>query len=287
MKRIEFIEPVAAMRGNMSGNQVLTYPTNDNSAWDAPDNRRNYAKHYTPRYIGAKKASNGLKYFAVKTRTATFLSPKARRAMAVFGGTGAIYANIINNAGQLYSDCLAYYNKTLEFGNKKTFRNTICDIIRDMLQNRKTTGYRIVSGVSVSIDNPWLQASTAGSPLNVDVPRAILTKFALQLGPVGLAEFKLQYGDSDYTFYNIAGKTWTENRNNTDGLLNNLNLSAIFVADGSTTVGTFSVAASPVTAMIQGGDLNGVPVYVIQDGAEVAVEPSDSVLLGQQFVAHA
>lgn len=287
MKRIEFIEPVDAMRGNMSGNQVLKYPTNDNSAWDAPDNRRNYAKNYTPRYIGAKKASNGLKYFAVKTRTATFLSPKARRAMAVFGGTAAIYANIITNAAQLYNDCLAYYNKTLEFGNKKTFRNTICEIIRDMLQNRKTTGYRIVSGVSVTIDNPWLKPAPNGSPLNVDVPDAVLVKFATQLGPLGLAEFKIEYNDSVYKFFNITGKTWTENRKVTDGLLDNLSLSPIFVVDGSTTVGTFTVAATPVVAIMPGGDLNGVPVYVIQDGAEVEVKPSDSVLLGQQFIAHA
>lgn len=284
MKRIEFIEPVAAMRGNMSGNQVLKYPTNDNSAWDAPNNRRNYAKNYTPRYIGAKKASNGLKYFAVKTRTATLLSSAARRAMAVFGGTGAIYANIITNAGQLYSDCLAYYNKTLEFGNKKTFRNTICDIIRDMLKNRKTTGNRIVSGVSVSIDNPWLKAATTGSPLNVDVPDAILTKFALQLGPAGLAEFRLKYNDGIYKFFSISGKTWAENYSVSDGLLHNLRLEVIFDETGTVYSGNFSAAASPVTALI-GTNLNGAPVYVIQDGAEVAVEPSDAVLLGQQFIA--
>lgn len=278
MKRIEFIEPVKALRGNMSGNQVLKYPTNDNKAWDAPDNRRNYAKNYTPRYIGAKKASNGLAYFAVKTRTATLLSPKARRAMAVFGGTGAIYANIITNAGQLYNDCLAYYNKTLEFGNKDTFRNTICNIIRDMLQNRKATGSRIVSGVSVSIDNPWI--TTSATP-NANVPAAILFKFATQLGPVNLAQFQLEYDGGVYEFFRVYGQSWADNTSLVGPVLNKV------WQDGGQ-AGQFAVPAGggDVEVMI-GSSLTGVPVYVIKDGAEVAVKTTDSVLLGQQFVAHA
>lgn len=277
MKRIEFIEPVGAMRGNMSGSQVLVYPTDDNSAWDAPDNRRNYAKNYTPRYIGARKASNGLKYFAVKTRTATLLSPKARRAMAVFGGTGAIYANIITNAAQLYNDCLAYYNKTLEFGNKKTFRNTICDIIRDMLQNRKATGSRIVSGVSVSIDNPWI--TTSATP-NANVPAAILFKFATQLGPVNIAQFKLEYDGGVYEFFRVYGQSWADNTSLVGPVLNK-----VWQSGGQAGQFVVPAAGGNVEVMI-GGSLTGVPVYVIQDGAEVAVKTTDDVLLGQKFVAH-
>lgn len=277
MKRIEFIEPVGAMRGNMSGSQVLVYPTEDNSAWDAPDNRRNYAKNYTPRYIGAKKASNGLKYFAVKTRTATLLSPKARRAMAVFGGTGAIYANIITNAAQLYNDCLAYYNKTLEFGNKKTFRNTICDIIRDMLQNRKSAGSRIVSGVSVSIDNPWI--TTSATP-NANVPAAILFKFATQLGPVNLAQFQLEYDGGVYEFFRVYGQSWADNTSLVGPVLNK-----VWQSGGQAGQLVVPAAGGNVEVMI-GGSLTGVPVYVIQDGAEVAVKTTDDVLLGQKFVAH-
>lgn len=36
MKRIEFIAPVEAMRGNLSGKQDLLYVENDNKAYEGP-----------------------------------------------------------------------------------------------------------------------------------------------------------------------------------------------------------------------------------------------------------
>ena len=57
MKRIEFISPVEAMRGNLSRTkQTLLYAENDNPAWDAPVDKRSYARNYQPIFVGAKVA---------------------------------------------------------------------------------------------------------------------------------------------------------------------------------------------------------------------------------------
>lgn len=84
MRRIEFIAPVEAMRGNLSGKQVLKYAENMNPAWDAP-NGKQFAKNYRPRYLGAKRAASGLTYFATKVKSAVILNDAARRRQAALG----------------------------------------------------------------------------------------------------------------------------------------------------------------------------------------------------------
>lgn len=84
MKRIEFIAPVEALRGNMSGSQTLVYAQNDNPAYDAPEGRQ-YARNYKPRYIGFRRAKDGAVYFGVKRKTATKINRASKITMAALG----------------------------------------------------------------------------------------------------------------------------------------------------------------------------------------------------------
>lgn len=84
MKRIEFIAPVEALRGNMSGSQTLVYAENDNPAYDAPDGRQ-YARNYKPRYIGYRRAKDGAVYFGVKRKSATKVDTASKITMAALG----------------------------------------------------------------------------------------------------------------------------------------------------------------------------------------------------------
>lgn len=84
MKRIEFIAPVEAIRGNMSGKQTLQYAENNNPAFDAPEGRQ-YARNYTPRYIGHRRAKDGLVYFSVKRKAATKIDATSKITMAALG----------------------------------------------------------------------------------------------------------------------------------------------------------------------------------------------------------
>ena len=84
MKGIEFIAPVEALRGNMSGKQTLVYAQNDNPAFDAPQGRQ-YARNYKPRYIGYRRAKDGKVYFGVKRRSATKVDAASKITMAALG----------------------------------------------------------------------------------------------------------------------------------------------------------------------------------------------------------
>lgn len=84
MKRIEFIAPVEALRGNMSGKQTLVYALNNNPAYDAPEGLQ-YARNYKPRYIGYRRAKDGAVYFGVKRKSATMVDAAAKITMAALG----------------------------------------------------------------------------------------------------------------------------------------------------------------------------------------------------------
>ena len=84
MKRIEFIAPVEAIRGNMSGKQTLLYAENNNPAFDAPEGVQ-YARNYTPRYIGHRRAKDGQVYFSVKRKAATKINTTSKITMAALG----------------------------------------------------------------------------------------------------------------------------------------------------------------------------------------------------------
>lgn len=183
MRRIEFIAPVEAMRGNLSGNQDLKYAEHMNPAFDAPDGRQ-YAKNYQPRYIGAKRAASGLKYFNTKTRSASNISDASKLNMALLGGTQAIYAAIIHNA-DFYEDVKTCYSWYTEHGVTKTLRQWILERIRQRLALKAATivftgGTGTPTTVAV---NPWGQG---GSGTALDIDNNILVKFwgQLQTDPV-------------------------------------------------------------------------------------------------------
>lgn len=219
MKRIEFIAPVESMRGNLGSKQDLRYAENDNKAFDAPDGRQ-YARNYQTRYVGAKRASDGLKIFQVKTKAATNLSALTRKNMSVLGGTGAIigaakigehsltgapfYAMeaVLNFAIQDYaSDSTARQQRAANFFNSIGFDYTenkddvekfIFDGVYDMVSRQQAQLlYDYMTGfMSAKIENPY---GTTAEP-NITIGKATLVKFWTKNAPGGAT-------------FNVAGKT--------------------------------------------------------------------------------
>lgn len=195
MKIVEFIAPVEAIRGNMSGRQDLLYPTNNNKAYEGPVGTVNYARNYTPRFVGAKIAKSGKKYFTVRTKSANHLTAKSKKAMALLGAAGALYAALVKDkTSTLYTNMMAQYIKLQELGSTKTFRQFVMDGFRIGLINH--VQQFVFSGplAPVNIDNPWGKVSGA---LNLPVAQNIRMKFWTELmsggvlftidGVVGLA----------------------------------------------------------------------------------------------------
>ena len=180
MKRIEFIAPVEAMRGNLSGAQKLQYPTDNQGAYEGPAGTVNYARNYSPRFIGAKIAKSGKKYFAVRTKTANHLTVKSKQAMALMGGTGAIVASILRDkTAEIYTNLYGAWVKAQELGGStSTFRQFLSGSVRRMLIQKSATYHVQVGEFGQDIDNPW--NTTKPNP-NVSISQAILVKFWSEL----------------------------------------------------------------------------------------------------------
>ena len=95
MRRIEFIAPVASMRGNLSGSQELKYPDNV-PAWYAETGAD--AENYVPRYVGAKRSRDGHTYFAVKKRAVNTLSSGTRQWPSIMAYSASAYQTLSTSA---------------------------------------------------------------------------------------------------------------------------------------------------------------------------------------------
>lgn len=185
MKRIEFIAPVEAMRGNLSGAQKLQYPTDDQGAYEGPMGSVNYARNYSPRFVGAKRTKDGRKYFSVRTKSANHLTAKSKKAMAIMGGAGAMFAAIVRDkSSQLYTSLMAMYLKIQELGDTRTFRKYLTDNLRAGLL-AKSAQITITGPLApIQIDNPWVNEADSG--LNVSIAQNILVKFWSELSAAGI-----------------------------------------------------------------------------------------------------
>lgn len=181
MKRIEFIAPVESMRGSFSPKQTLLYADNNNPAYEAPVGR-NYARNYNPIFVGAKKASSGLKYFACKTKSATLISPASKLRMALLGAAGAIYAVITRNQeSEDFAKLYAWYEAKLAQGVRGSLRKLATDhIMSEVNLHKQNIIFTTAGGPAVpfGLKNPWHDGTqTAGYAISSDV----VVKFWKQL----------------------------------------------------------------------------------------------------------
>lgn len=205
MKRIQFIAPVEAMRGNLSGKQTLEYPLNGNPAYDAPAGKH-YATNYQPRFIGAMRASDGLKYFAVKKRSAINKTAASTLAMAVLGGCGAIVGAILaDKTSALYIaiENLFMETKPKRDGKEISLRAWLSESIMYGLRNKMDafswTGLERGVATNITVLNPFVK-SEYQADYTVTISDDVLVKFwnALANNPV---------------VFNIAGQTGVAHSN--------------------------------------------------------------------------
>lgn len=175
MKRIEFIQPVESMRGSFGTKQDLKYPANDNKAFEAPEDKRSYARNYQPTFIGAKIARNGLKYFSVKTKSAVRNTDKWRMAAALQGGMGAIVGILLVQSTILVDNVRNYFNNVVLAADPSvTFRKWASAIIRKALAAKQAV---ITFYTGVTIANPWVS-----DDYDFTINPQVIVKFFPQLG---------------------------------------------------------------------------------------------------------
>lgn len=241
-KRIEFIAPVEAMRGNLSGAQKLVYAENDNPAYDGPVGSVNYARNYSPRFVGAKIASSGKKYFTVRTKSASHLTLKAKKGMALMGGTGAIVASILRQkTATPYNNIMAQYIELQQLGENRTFRKYVSDIVRQALATHAANIVFAGPRPTYSIKNPWNDASmTEGA----EVSQRILVKFWEELAVNGI-----YFTVDGKTGIGISSETWDDLIQSED--MNILGLTS-HTDDGQTYLAATDGGTEPVYYVMDG-----------------------------------
>lgn len=221
MKRIEFIAPVESMRGNLSGSQKLAYPTDNNAAYDSPVGSRNYANNYQPRFIGAKRSSDNLKYFAVRTKSAIGMTARSKHAMALLGGAGAMIGVILNTPSYKAS-CEQVFDIATRAGktSAKSLRQYLTEKLLEGLQAKSTiiamTAHLGAESANFYARNPWVaNASTVGGQ-TVSPSDKVLAKFwnELAANPIdffvagfgkGIAHVGDKFQDVSGNTYNVLG----------------------------------------------------------------------------------
>lgn len=219
MKLIEFISPVEAMRGNLSRTkQTLLYAENDNPAWDAPVDKRSYARNYQPIFVGAKVAKSGRKYFAIKTKTAITITAAAKTRMALLAASSEI-ANVISRDLRIFPALQELYAANHPVG--WSYKRWQMNYIRQGLANKTAItfpGYEQLAAVFVK--NPYINSTQPSSAIDISefYPTELLVKFWTQLSNDPIT-FKV--GDQTGISYNhltFEGLVEDESRLNVLGL---------------------------------------------------------------------
>ena len=216
MKRIEFIAPVEAMRGNLGETQRdIVYPTHDNSAYDGPVGERNTARNYKPIIVGAKRA-NGRAYFSVRTKTTNHLTPLAKKSMAAMGATCAVYSAMLKDStiAAKMDEVFAFMLPSLPQGT--TPRSYFMERISIALKNKEYVIDLSAGSISFTVFNPFNEDYDYPAEYRVIINKNILIKFwgELAIDPIyfnvegvgmGIARADDSLGALTEKNYNILG----------------------------------------------------------------------------------
>lgn len=176
MKRIEFIAPVEAMRGDLSGgNAQITY-AGGKRAYDVTGSESVVAENYNKGYVGSKRLRNGKKFFSLKTKTQTNLGANSRLAMASFGGACSLARAAFGDL-TLLSSLQAIFIAKREAGlipQSMGKTNWLQTEVYPMLKGKVASITISQGSTSVTINNPWI---SGGSGTDVTIPQDVETKF--------------------------------------------------------------------------------------------------------------
>lgn len=186
-KRFKMLAPFDSVSGNVSGAQKLAYPVNGQGAYEGPAGK-NYAQNYKPRFIMNERKSDGRLYFQVKQRSATTITPRSKRAMAVLGGCGAIVGAILKDKTSalykaLYEAWLVTKPVSIDSGLPSSFRKWLSAFTIGALRG-KTSVISVLwnnngTPAFITINNPFVKGGTA--EYDVTISDSAIVKFWSEL----------------------------------------------------------------------------------------------------------
>lgn len=188
-KRFKMLAPFDSVSGNVSGAQKLAYPVDGQGAYDGPTGK-NYAQNYKPRFIMNERKSDGRLYFQVKQRSATTITPRSKRAMAVLGGCGAIIGAILKDKTSelyqaLYEAWLVTKPVSSKTGKPLTFRNYLSLSIMGNLRakNEVISFLWLDDGTPafIKLNNSFIKDHSAEDAYDITISTSAIAKFWSEL----------------------------------------------------------------------------------------------------------
>lgn len=263
MKRISFISPVEAVRGNLSGKRKLTYAPDNNPAWDVTSGERLYANNYVPRFIGAQRSKDGKTYFTVKTKSAVKMSPAMRLQNALLSASSVI-ANCIMADLSTLNQLQAMFRISYEFHLGWSFKRWIMASVRTGLSEKNDIFYNAAGMSGIIYKNPYKKSHVN---VAIDVPG-----FPKEL----VVKFWTQLADNPITF-TVAGQTGIAHTGDTfedviSSNYNNLGMATKTITDGDAVViGDLYVSweigavEDPYASVLKSDDVTANRSYVLLD----------------------
>lgn len=164
MKQVSFTPGIESISGILRNKRVLNYPKSNNPAWDQPSGKQ-YARNYKASIVLANRRSDGANYFQLKTRSASNMTPKARRVQALLGAVSIIrsYLKSTGDLEKLYDDYSILKADGRLSTELNTFNKWFFYQMSQMLtskQNSRTIAYGGEGFVNVTVYNPWSMLTT-------------------------------------------------------------------------------------------------------------------------------
>lgn len=252
-KRFKMLAPFDSVSGNVSGAQKLAYPVNGQGAYEGPAGK-NYAQNYKPRFIMNERKSDGRLYFQVKQRSATTITPRSKRAMAILGGCGAIIGAILKDKTSamyqaLYEAWLATKPYSAKTGEPSSLREYLSAFIMGALRAKSAVISVLWNNEGtpafITINNPFV--SGGAGTYDVTISDSVLVKFWSELAN-GAVVFEVEglgkgvaHAGNEFSVitggdYNVLGLTLDEDLN--------VRLGELYVLDGETYVNGDTVVAA-------------------------------------------
>ena len=189
------LAPFDSVSGNVSGAQKLAYPVNGQGAYEGPAGK-NYAQNYKPRFIMNERKSDGRLYYQVKQRSATTITARSKRAMAILGGCGAIVGAILKDKTSalyqaLYVAWLVTKPVKTETGLPTSFRQYISLYIMGALRAKNSVISFLWNNdgtpAFITLNNPFVSGGNA--TYDVTISDSALVKFwsELAIDPVSFS----------------------------------------------------------------------------------------------------
>ena len=188
-KRFKMLAPFDSVSGNVSGAQKLAYPVNGQGAYEGPAGK-NYAQNYKPRFIMNERKSDGLLYFQVKQRSATTITARSKRAMAVLGGCGAIIGAILKDkTSEMYQAIYEAWLVTKPYSAKTGEPSSLREYLSAFIMGTLRAKDAVISVLwnnngtpaFIKIDNPFIEDDSAEDAYDITISASAIAKFWSEL----------------------------------------------------------------------------------------------------------